>query len=226
MSNAERRSNQVEGSYIPALGHRSLTKLYDPVLAATMRERLFRSALVERVKRSNPKRVLDLGCGTGSLTVMLAGALPQASVVGVDADHEVLDSARLKASDHGARIELVQAMADDLPVHLDGQDVVTSSLLFHHLKPDTKAAALAQAQRVLHPGGQLQIADWGRGQDVLMRTAFLAVQLLDGFETTRLHAAGGLRGLIEDSGFEEVRVWKRVRTIWGTLDLIEAKKAG
>lgn len=89
------------------------------------------------------------------------------------------------------------------------------------LSLDAKRRALTEARRVLRPAGRLLIADWGRAHDPVMRIAFTAVQLLDGFQTTRPHASGELPGLIEAAGFA-VRPLDRVRTMWGTLDLLAA----
>jgi len=215
-----------EAQFVPALGKRWLTGIYDPVLALTMREKTFRAALVGRVAALGaPKAVLDLGCGTGSTTVLLAEIFPDAVVSAIDGDEDVLARAREKARRLGVAIKFTKALAGDLPLASKSQDAVVSSLLFHHLTEDAKQAALAEALRVLKPGGSLHIADWGAAQDPLMRAAFLGVQLLDGFETTRLHAAGGLPSLLEASAFSEVHVWRQLRTMFGTLDLIEARCA-
>lgn len=210
--------------YTPAAGYSWLTPLYDPVLALTMREQTFRSMLVERVSSVAPKTVLDLGCGTGSLAVLLARALPGATITGVDGDEQVLRRARKKIGRSDRRVSFRRALASDLPLDSESQDVVVSSLVFHHLAPREKVKALAETHRVLRPQGRLEIADWGRPQDVAMRAAFLAVQLLDGFETTRDHAAGRLPEMIDRAGFTEVTVSRRLRTVWGTLDLISARR--
>lgn len=107
-----------------------------------------------------------------------------------------------------------------LPVDSASVDVVTASLLLHPLPPPLKLAALAESRRVLRPGGRIVIADWGRPHDPLMRAGFLALQLLDGFENTRDHAAGPLPSLIRQAGFSLVKVERRWRTVWGSLELI------
>lgn len=95
------------------------------------------------------------------------------------------------------------------------------TLVFHHLAPDSKVRALAEIRRVLRPSGRLIIADYGRPRDRLQRVAFLYVQLLDGLETTRQHAAGGLPLLIANAGFN-VQVIDRLRTSSGTIELLVA----
>lgn len=87
--------------YISALRCRALTRFYDPLLALVLREEVWKSQLVEQAALGPGMRALDLGCGTGTLTILLARSCPEASVVGLDADPDVLERAREKASPRG-----------------------------------------------------------------------------------------------------------------------------
>ena len=209
--------------FVPAAGRAGLTALYDPVLRLTMREGTWRAALVAQALEGEvrPARIADVGCGTGTLTVALAAAAPGAKVVGVDGDPEVLLRARRKVPP-GARVAFAVGMADALPLPDARFDRVTMSLLLHHLGPDAKRAALREARRILAPGGSLHVADWGRPQDPLMRGLFLGLRVLDGMEPTREHAAGALPAVVADAGFDDVRVRERLRTGFGTLELLSA----
>lgn len=89
--------------YIPALGHAWLTGLYDPVLRFTMREATFKSQLVAQADVHPGHRVLDLGCGTGTLTVQIKQSQPDAEVFGLDGDADVLRRAAAKRERAGAR---------------------------------------------------------------------------------------------------------------------------
>jgi ubiquinone/menaquinone biosynthesis C-methylase UbiE len=189
-----------------------------------MRERTFRSRLVAQVAAGEPTAVLEIGCGTGSLTVRLAQALPTASIMGLDPDPGAL--ARARAKDPASRIDWREGGAAELPMAERSCDRVVASLVLHHLETVEKHAALAEAHRVLRPGGRLHIADWGAPQDVVMSAAFLALRALDGFERTRPHARGELPALIEQAGFCEVRRRDRLRTAWGTLELLSAERPG
>jgi ubiquinone/menaquinone biosynthesis C-methylase UbiE len=206
--------------YVPAAGRAWLTALYDPVMATTMRERAFRPVLVAAVLAGGPRTVVDVGCGTGTLTAMLARADPSVEVQAIDGDEAVLELAREKTLPFAERVHLTRGLADELPIESASADVVTASLLLHHLAPEAKQAALAEALRVLRPAGRIVIADWGAPQGPFTRTGFLALQLLDGFENTRDHAAGRLPSLIEQAGFSGVTVEQRWRTVWGSLELI------
>ena len=210
------------GRYVPAAGRRGLTRLYDTVLATTMRESLWRPQLVARIADSLPPsgRVVDLGAGTGTLAIALATARPDAHVVAVDGDHEVL---RLAQAKRGAeRVNWQIGLAGELELGEDSADAVVMSLLLHHLGRPGKLRALTDAHRVLRRGGDLHVADWGRPQDPLMRSAFGVLQLIDGLDGTRDHAAGRLPDLIAASGFTEASRSLRLRTSWGTLELLHA----
>jgi len=75
---------------------------------------------------------------------------------------------------------------------------------------------------VLRPGGTFILADWGRGQNIWMRSMFLLVRLLDGFETTRDNARGYLPKIMRESGFSKVDKLAVMATPLGTIDILQA----
>ena len=101
--------------YIPALGFHWLTPLYDPLIHRFMREDVLRSQLVLQADILPGMRVLDLGCGTGTLTILIKQSHLMTQVYGLDADPQVLEIARTKAHQASARITLEQGMANHLP---------------------------------------------------------------------------------------------------------------
>jgi len=156
-------------------------------------------------------------------------------LVVIDAERNVVETSVFVGSDPdalalalgkpgAARVSWSEGLATSLPLPDTGADAVVMSLLLHHLAPAAKRAALAEAARVLQPGGRLHIADWGRPHDPLMRAAFFVLQLADGFEGTRDHAAGLLPRLVAEAGFGDVTRTDRLRTAWGSLDLLAATK--
>jgi ubiquinone/menaquinone biosynthesis C-methylase UbiE len=209
--------------YVSALRFRWLTRIYDPVVRLTTREQAFKRALLAQSSLRSAAKILDLGCGTGTLAVMAEREASGAAISAVDGDREILERARAKAAESGAEIEFSYGLADDLPYPDRGFDRVLSTLLFHHLADEGKLQAAREIARVLAPGGELHLADWGAAQDPLMRTAFLPVQLLDGFETTAANVAGRLPAILEQGGLGEVQVRRRMRTPLGTIELISAK---
>jgi ubiquinone/menaquinone biosynthesis C-methylase UbiE len=213
----------VSDRYVPAAGRGIFTPLYDTVNALAMRQGQWRPRLVERALGAGAApRILDLGCGTGEMALAIARVRPGVKLIGVDGDGDVLERAAGKARAAGIELELHEALADRVPLADASVDCVVSTLMFHHLLPSAKRAALAEAQRILVPGGRLLVCDIGRASDPVMRAAFFAVQLLDGFPNTRAHARGELPEIISRAGFLDVTVFGRYRTGGGTLELIEA----
>jgi ubiquinone/menaquinone biosynthesis C-methylase UbiE len=207
-------------NYVPANGRFLPTSLYDRSIAITMREGVWRPRLVREVLEGEPADVLDLGCGSGTLAIAIAAAPGEHRVTGIDGDPEILGIARAKPG--ADQVELVEGMADDLPFNDQSFDRVVTSLLLHHLEPKTKRKALAEAHRVLRPGGRLHVADFGRSQDPAMRVLFAALQVLDGFSNTADHPAGRLPGMVEDAGFRTVERRDTLRTTWGSFELLTA----
>ena len=208
--------------YVPALGLPSLTRFYDTVLALTMRERRWRPLLRDRIAAhlGSGGRIVDVGAGTGTLAIALAALRPDAQVIAVDGDSEVLRLARRKPG--AERVSWRRGLAGGLDLEDGSAEAIVMSLLLHHLDPDSKRRALLDARRVLAGGGRLHVADWGKPHDLVMRATFSIVQLSDGIDGTYDHAAGRLPESIAEAGFHHVERYQRLRRCFGSLELLEA----
>jgi ubiquinone/menaquinone biosynthesis C-methylase UbiE len=213
-------------NYVPALRFPALTRFYDPVVAATTREKTFRSLLLQQANVQPGQRVLDLGCGTGTFAVAVKQRQPEAEVFGVDGDPDVLDRARRKAESAGTEVSFDHGRAEQLPYEDGSFDVVTSSLFFHHLDLLTKEQAASEIARVLRSGGELHVADWGPPGDPLMAVASLAIRLLDGFAPTRDNVAGRLPLNFSHGGLVDARERGRLRTMLGAMVFYSARRPG
>ena len=210
--------------YLPALRFSALTRIYDPVVRLTTREGRFKELLLEQAAPAPGQRVLDLGCGTGTLAIQLKRREPGAEVTGLDADPEMLDQARSKAERAGVELELTEGFSTALPYEDDSFDRVLSTLFFHHLDPEPKRETSREIFRVLRPDGELHVADWGRPSDPAMAAAFLGIRLLDGFENTAENYRGELPAIFEEAGFGHAEETGRLRTALGTLALYRATR--
>jgi ubiquinone/menaquinone biosynthesis C-methylase UbiE len=211
--------------YLPALRFPALTRIYDPVVGLTSRERRFKELLVDQAAPAAGQRILDLGCGTGTLAIQVKQREPRAEVVGLDADSAMLSQAREKAERAGVELALTEGLSTELPFEDGGFDVVLSTLFFHHLDPEPKRQTAHEIARVLRSGGELHVADWGKPSDPVMAAAFLGIRLLDGFENTADNARGDLPRIFEEAGLERAQQTDRLRTVLGTLALYRARRA-
>jgi ubiquinone/menaquinone biosynthesis C-methylase UbiE len=211
--------------YLPALRFPALTRLYDPVIRFTTREGRFKELLVEQAAPAPGQRILDLGCGTGTLAIQVKQREPGAEVAGLDADPEMLSQARSKADRAGVKLELTEGYSTALPYESQSFDRVLSTLFFHHLDPEPKRQSAREIARVLRKGGELHVADWGRPSDPAMAAAFfLGIRLLDGFENTAENYRGELPAIFEEAGLEAAEQTDRLRTPLGTLALYRARR--
>jgi ubiquinone/menaquinone biosynthesis C-methylase UbiE len=214
-----------EDGYLRALRFPALTRVYDPLIRLTTRESLFKRRLVEQAHPEPGQRFLDLGCGTGTLALLVKERQAAADVVGLDADPEMLDQARSKAERAGVELRLDEGFSTELPYPDAGFDRVLSTLFFHHLDLESKHRTAREIARVLDRGGELHVADWGRPSDPLMAAAFLGVRLFDGFENTRENGRGALPSIFEQAGMKDAEQTDRLRTPFGTLALYRARRS-
>jgi ubiquinone/menaquinone biosynthesis C-methylase UbiE len=212
----------AQTSYLPALRFRFLTRVYDPVVRWTTREGTFKPQLVDQTQLQPGHRVLDLGCGTGTLALMVKRIEPASEVTGLDADREMLSQAEDKARSAGVALQLDEGRSDELPYEDESFDRVLATLFFHHLSDEVKRRTIAEIVRVLKPEGELHVADWGRPQDPLMRFASWQIRLLDGLEPTEAVLAGELPAFFEAGGLAGAAETQRLRTALGILSLYRA----
>lgn len=210
--------------YVPAAGRAWLTGGYDRAVALTMREPRWRPRLVGAIAAGLPHggRAVEIGCGTGSLTLALAEARPDARVTGIDGDPQILALARRKPG--ADRVAWQEGLAQELPFEDASVDAALVSLVLHHLTDPVKQEALAEVARVLGPGGTLHVADWGPPRGPATALGARALQLFDGADGPESLLAGDLPRLLERAGLQ-ARKHGSLPTIWGTLELWSARKA-
>jgi ubiquinone/menaquinone biosynthesis C-methylase UbiE len=211
---------QQEPKYIPALSFRVLTPFYDTFFKWTMQEELFKRSLIEQAQIRSGQRVLDLGCGTGTLTIMVKKAHPDSEVIGLDGDPQVLELARYKAKQAGSRITFEEGMAYQLPYPDASFDRVLSSLVFHHLTTQDKERALAEIYRVLKPAGELHLADFGVPHGFYAK---IISSLMRRFERVDDNINGHIPEMFVRAKFSVTKT-STFSTLFGTLTLLRGTK--
>jgi len=145
--------------YLPAAGKDWALPFYDPLVKLLGAD----SARLELLEQANLRagdRVLDIGCGTGTLVALIKLQYPAVEVVGIDPDPKALARAAKKIKKAGVAVELDQGFADDLPYADESFDRVVSSFMFHHLEAGNRENTLREVRRVLRPGGSLHLLDF------------------------------------------------------------------
>jgi ubiquinone/menaquinone biosynthesis C-methylase UbiE len=183
----------------------------------------FRKETAELAQIKAGDRVLDVGCGTGDLTMTaktLAG--PTGDVYGTDASPEMIDRARQKAARSGVDVTFQVDLVENMTFPENNFDVVLSSLMMHHLPDDLKREGLAEIYRVLQPGGRVLIVDIesATSGSVVQRFSDLMIQLHGG-HTAMQENVRKLIPLVEAAGFTSVETDKINRQ----FSFIAARKA-
>jgi len=148
--------------YIPALSYRFLTPFYDFIQKYIVRDIRYKTLLIKQAKIEAGQHVLDLGCGTGTLAIMAKQVQPNAEVFGLDADPDMLKVAKYKSAQLKAPAKFDIGFTNKLPYPDASFDRILSSIMIHHLKTPDKVITAQEIYRVLKPGGQLHIIDFGR----------------------------------------------------------------
>lgn len=151
-----------EGRYeiLPPAGWHALTPVYDLLCTALGLGKSFRVWLTSLADIQPEQDVLDLGCGTGVLCLLLLEQEPTLRLCGVEPARSALALARRKAERAGAALTLHEARAEALPFADGCFDRVICTLAFHHIPEAYKDAALREVRRVLRPDGRLILADF------------------------------------------------------------------
>jgi ubiquinone/menaquinone biosynthesis C-methylase UbiE len=202
-------ATEGQRTYVPAAGYDWLLPLYD-VLAKLIGSEAAHRQLVNQADIGPTHHVLDIGCGTGSLTLLIKRLHPCAEVVGLDPDPKALARARRKAEEHGLAVQLDRGFSDELPYAAASFDRVFSAFMLHHLALEEKQKTLREARRVLRSGGALHALDFGgTGHD----TGIIAHL----FHHAHLEDQHRVPALMREAGFAEVTDLPPRATILGQV---------
>jgi ubiquinone/menaquinone biosynthesis C-methylase UbiE len=140
------------------------------------RENTLRRQTLQQAAITSGETVLDVGCGTGTLTLLAKTETgDRGQVYGIDASPEMIAVARQKALQQQQAVDFQTGVIEALSFADGTFDVVLSSLMFHHLPPDLKQRGLMEIHRVLKPGGRLIVVDMKRPTTLVQRFGIMAL---------------------------------------------------
>ena len=157
---------EPQREFLPAAGRDVFLPLYDPIVSLMGGKRA-RQELVQQASIEPDQRVLDLGCGTGTLVVLLKRKYATAQIVGLDPDPKALRRAKAKVKRAAVAVQLDRGFSDELPYEKGSFDRVLSSFMFHHLDDQERERTLREVLRVLKPGGSFHLLDFTGGEDAM-----------------------------------------------------------
>jgi len=175
---------------------------YDPITQYVLspNEALLRQALLDRIV-GYPKKIIDLGCGTGSGTLLLKRRFPDSQVIGIDLSPYMLAMAGYKAKQKNLIIDWRQGIAENTTLASGSVNLITISLVFHELPTQIIKSVLAEAFRLLVPGGQILIFDGN--QNLISRTSWLTSIFEEPY--IKEYAQGNLDAWLSSLGFVNVK---------------------
>jgi ubiquinone/menaquinone biosynthesis C-methylase UbiE len=204
--------------YLPAMGHDRLLPLYDPLQRLLGIKSVHRQ-LVDQACIQPDQRILEIGCGTGNLMILIKRLHPDTEVVGIDPDPKALARAQRKAGREALSVQLDRGFAEELPYPDASFDRVLSALMFHHLGPEEKEKTLGEARRVLKPGGSLHLLDFGGEQ---VRSDGFIARLHHRSERLRDNFGDRIPTLMREAGFADPTEVASRGTIAGSLTYYRA----
>jgi len=186
-----------------------------------MHEDIFKKRLIEQAQLKPGMHLLDVGCGTGTLAMMIKRAYPQVEVNGLDGDLQVINIARQKAAQAELDITLDLGMAYSLPYQENHFERVVSSMMMHHLNRERKIQTLQEVHRVLRMGGEFHLVDFGPPSNIYTRLGSI---LMEKIEEVEDNINGNMVTFIRSAGFTSVTETGQFDTFAGTLVFYKAIK--
>lgn len=187
----------IKGGYLNAIApvtYDAVTRFATPPNEVKLRQKAIASI------QNQPQTILDVGCGTGSSTIMLKQAFPQAQVIGIDASPYMLVMAQNKSTKADLAIDWQQGLAEASNFAEQSFDLISIAFLFHETPVRISQAILQECYRLLKPGGQVVIIDGN--QKRLRHTPWLIKLFREPY--SKVYSAGNINTWLEEAKFSQI----------------------
>ncbi|MFH1032291.1 MAG: class I SAM-dependent methyltransferase [Chloroflexota bacterium] len=211
----------MNNEYKPGLAFHFLTPFYDAATSWLGAGPAFMRKVLEIPSLKGNEKVLDVGCGTGTLIIEAKRKYPDIDINGIDADEAMLRRAEKKLRKAGIQARLSQGfLQNPLPFPNTSFDLIFSTLVFHHLSTDVKRQAIKEIYRILKGNGCFLLVDFGKPENIGTRILLNLGSIFDGGGNLRANLRGDLPFFLQEAGFQVTEVRPRYRT----LQFLLAKK--
>lgn len=210
---------KTKGKVIP----KWLSKYVDDVENIIFFGRLeeFWKRLIIAVDAKPSEKIIDVGCGSGKLTLMIAKTLKEdGEIIGVDASENMIKECNRNNLYKDSPVRFQIGIMEKLPFNDNYFDAVISSLAIHHVPRDTKIIAFREFERVLKSGGRLLILDHGKPYYLWLRLLLFPMRW-NILEFQAENFRGEIPNLIQSvfNNVEEkdkfhgwLKIWKAIKT--------------
>jgi demethylmenaquinone methyltransferase/2-methoxy-6-polyprenyl-1,4-benzoquinol methylase/phosphoethanolamine N-methyltransferase len=162
---------------------------------------MLRRITVDNAQIQPGDSVLDVGCGTGEVALLAKTRTKAGRVYGIDPAPEMIAVAKSKAARKKLNVDFRVGVIEALPFPDASLDVVTSSLMMHHLPDDLQVGGMAEVYRVLKPGGRLLIADFMQPTGSILKHLFMVVTH---HQKVQSGLAQEVKELLQETGFSQI----------------------
>jgi ubiquinone/menaquinone biosynthesis C-methylase UbiE len=212
----------MKEKFIPALDFPFLTQLFDSFISFTIPEKRIKEDLIDLMNIREKDKIMDFGCGTGTLLILGKERNSKAYFEGIDIDPKILAIAKSKIEKQKTDVSLVEYDGGKLPQVDRSINKAMTSLMMHHLSTDKKLKAMQEIYRILVTGGTLHIADFGKQKNpVFVFIGNIAAKFEPAVEA---NFKGLLPELMVDAGFKHVQTLKTYNTRIGTICIYSGEK--